>query len=183
MFRNDMPYYEVLDEAALGTIERGWQRIVREIGIEFMHDEAIELFRAAGQRIEGEVVFLDPDFMLEQLAQAPSVFDVRARNPEHTITLGGRHMVFAPVSGPPFFRVGDQRRDGTMADYELMAKLVQHFDDLDIATMPMIEPNDRPLDSRHLDMMYACMTWRGCCTRARTSTRRSARTATRSPRR
>ncbi len=158
MFRNDMPYYEVLDEAALATIERGWQRIVREIGIEFMHDEAVELFRAAGQRVEGEVVFLDPDFVLEQVAKAPRVFDVRARNPEHTVTLGGRNMAFAAVSGPPFFRVGDERRDGTFADYQLMAKLVQSFDDLDLATMPMIEPNDLPLDSRHLDMLHACMT-------------------------
>ncbi len=158
MFRNLMPRYEILSEADLTTIERGWQRIVREIGIQFDHPEALDRFRAAGQRVEGDVVHLDPDFVLEQIALAPKEFHLRARNPEHSVILGGDHMVFTPVSGPPFFRIGDERRDGTLADFELMAKLTQSFDQLDIATLPMIEPNDRPLDSRHLDMLLVAFT-------------------------
>ncbi len=158
MFGNDMPYYEIVSPEGLETIERGWQRLVSEIGIEFLHEEALEMFRAAGQKIEGEVVRLDPEFVLEQVAKAPREFHLRARNPEHSVILGGRNMVFPCVSGPPFFRAGDERRDGTLADYELMAKLVQHYPELDMATMPMVEPNDRPLDSRHLDMLYASFT-------------------------
>jgi trimethylamine--corrinoid protein Co-methyltransferase len=158
VFRNEMPYYEILSTEGLETIERGWKRLVSEIGIEFLHDEALELFRAAGQKVEDAVVRLDPEFVLEQVAKAPGRFHLRARNPEHSVTLGGRDMVFPCVSGPPFFRVGDERRDGTMADYELMAKLVQRFGDLDMTTMPMVEPNDLPLDSRHLDMLHACFT-------------------------
>jgi trimethylamine--corrinoid protein Co-methyltransferase len=158
MFRNEMPYYEVLTPEGLATIERGWQRLVSELGIEFDHEEALELFRAAGQKVEGRVVRFDPEFVLEQVAKTPSEFELRARNPEHSVILGGRNMVFPCVSGPPFFRVGTERRDGTLADYELMAKLVQHFPQLDMATMPMIEPNDLPLDSRHLDMLYASYT-------------------------
>ena len=158
MFRNEMPYYEIVSPEGLETIERGWQRLVSEIGIEFLHEEALEHFRRAGQKVEGTVVHLDPEFVLEQVAKAPSEFVLRGRNPERTVTLGGKNMVFPSVSGPPFFRVGDERRDGTLADYELMAKLVQSFPELDMATMPIIEPNDRPLDSRHLDMLYACAT-------------------------
>ncbi|MBI4940745.1 MAG: trimethylamine methyltransferase family protein [Actinobacteria bacterium] len=158
MFRNDMPYYEIISPEGLETIERGWKRLVSEIGIEFLHEEALELFRAAGQKVEDSVVHLDPEFVLEMVAKAPSEFHLRARNPEHSVVLGGRNMVFPCVSGPPFFRTGDERRDGTLSDYELMAKLVQSFPQLDMATMPMIEPNDRPLDSRHLDMLYASFT-------------------------
>lgn len=158
MFRNEMPYYEVLTDDGLATIERGWKRLVSEIGIEFGHDEALEHFRAAGQKVVDQVVHLDPELVLELVAKAPREFHLRARNPEHSVVLGGRHMVFPCVSGPPFFRVGDERRDGTLADYALMAKLVQHFPELDMATMPMIEPNDRPLDSRHLDMLQAAFT-------------------------
>ena len=153
MFRNDMSYVEVLSPAAIKTIEGGWRRLVSEIGIEFLHDEALNLFREAGQRVEGEVVYLDPDWILEQIAHAPSEFHLRARDPRHTVTIGGRNMVFASVSGPPFFRMGDERRDGTLADYELMAKLVHSFPELDLVTMPVIEPDDSPLDSRHLDML------------------------------
>jgi trimethylamine--corrinoid protein Co-methyltransferase len=50
MFRNTMPRYEVLSEDALATLDRGWRRLVSEIGIEFMSDRALDLFREAGRR-------------------------------------------------------------------------------------------------------------------------------------
>lgn len=158
MFRHQLPPTEVLSEQALVTIENGWRRIVSELGVEFTHPEALEILAAAGQRVDGELVRFDPDWVLEQVAKAPSEFTVRASNPAHDLVVGGDHVVFAPVSGPPFFRIGDERRDGTLADYELMASLVQSFDELDCTTTPIIEPGDRPLDSRHLDMMLSAMT-------------------------
>jgi len=153
MFRNDMTYVEVLTPDAVETIERGWMRLVSEIGIEFLHAEALEVLGDAGQRVEGDVVHFDPDWVLEQVAKAPREFRLRARDPQYDLVLGGRNMAFTSVSGPPFFRMGDERRDGTLADYELMAKLVHCFAELDMVTMPVIEPDDAPLDSRHLDML------------------------------
>ncbi len=49
--------------------------------------------------------------MLEQVAKAPREFDVQARNPEHSIHIGGDSMAFGSVYGPPFVREGDVRRD------------------------------------------------------------------------
>ena len=71
MFRNTMPRYEVLSEDAMATLDKGWRRLMTEIGVEFMDDRALELVRTAGQRVEGNTVFLDPDFVLEQVAKAP----------------------------------------------------------------------------------------------------------------
>jgi trimethylamine--corrinoid protein Co-methyltransferase len=78
MFVNRMPRYEVLSEDAMATLDRGWRRIVSELGIEFAHPEALELFRAAGQTVEDQVVKLDPEFVVEQVAKAPRQFDVQA---------------------------------------------------------------------------------------------------------
>ena len=159
MFVNTMPRYEILSEDAMEVLDRGWRRIVTELGVEFMLPEAVELFRAAGQTVEGDhLVKLDPDFILEQVAKAPREFDLAARNPEQTCHIGGDHMVFAPVYGPPFVREGDVRRDATMADYENFVKLAQVFPELDSPGGTVVEPNDRPLDSRHLDMVYALQT-------------------------
>ena len=83
MFRNRMPRYEILSEDAMAKLDAGWRRIVTEIGVEFDNDRALDLFREAGQRVEGQCVFLDPEFVLEQVAKAPHEFDVQARNPEH----------------------------------------------------------------------------------------------------
>jgi trimethylamine--corrinoid protein Co-methyltransferase len=158
MFRNQMPRYEVLSEDAMAKLDAGWRRLVSEIGVEFISDRALALFRAAGQKVEDNTVFLDPDFVLEQVAKAPREFDVQARNPEHSIHIGGDSMAFGAVYGPPFVREGAVRRDATMADYENFARLSQSFAVLDSAGGVICEPNDTPLDSRHLDMIFALQT-------------------------
>ena len=158
MFRNAMPRYEILSEEAMAKLDAGWRRLVTEIGVEFDNDRALALFREAGQRVEEQKVFLDPDFVLEQVAKAPRAFDVQARNPEHNVHIGGDSMAFGAVYGPPFVREGDLRRDATMDDFERFTKLAQSFSVLDSAGGVVCEPNDRPLDSRHLDMTYALQT-------------------------
>jgi trimethylamine--corrinoid protein Co-methyltransferase len=158
VFLNRMSRYEVLSEDAMATIERGWRRLLEEIGVAFNHPEALRLFRAAGQTVEGEVVRLDPDFVLEQVAKAPSEFTLHARNPERSFPIGGDAMVFIPVQGPPFVREGDVRREATFDDYARFTKLAQVYDDFDTAGGLVVEPNDVPLDSRHLDMQLALLT-------------------------
>ncbi len=158
MIQNTLPRYEILSEEAVETLDRGWRRIVSEIGVEFILPDAVEEFRKAGQTVEGAAVRLDPEFVLEQVAKAPREFDVQARNPEHSVHIGGDNMVFAAVYGCPFVREGDERRDASMADFENLVRLSQAFPELDSPGGTICEPNDRPLDSRHLDMVYALQT-------------------------
>ena len=89
MFVNKMARYELLSPDAVKVLDRGWRRIVSEIGVQFVKPEATELFQKAGQRVDGQTVWLDPDFVMEQVAKAPREFDVQARNPR--ARLGRRH--------------------------------------------------------------------------------------------
>jgi trimethylamine---corrinoid protein Co-methyltransferase len=158
MIENELPRYEILDEAAMAELERGWRRIVSELGIEFLHDESLDYLRQAGQEVDGQLVKFDPDWILEQVAKAPPEFDLQARNPERSVHIGGRNMVFAAVYGCPFVREGLERRDATYRDFENLVKLSQSFPQLDSPGGTICEPNDKPLDSRHLDMVYALLT-------------------------
>ncbi|MSZ57364.1 MAG: trimethylamine methyltransferase, partial [Actinobacteria bacterium] len=63
MFINKMPRYDILSTDAMATLDKGWKRLLTEIGIEFMKPEALDLFRKAGQRVEDNTVFLDPEFV------------------------------------------------------------------------------------------------------------------------
>src|SRR5918998_414727 len=110
---------------------------------EILSDEAMEVLDGGWRRILTE---LGVEFMLQ------------ARNPERSVTLGGDNMVFPAVYGPPFVREGDERREATMANFENFVRLSQAFDQLDSPGGTIVEPNDRPLDSRHLDMVYALQT-------------------------
>src|SRR6185437_758623 len=128
MFRNKMPRYEILSEDALEVLDRGWRRLVSEIGGEVMSPRARDLFRAAGQKVEDNNVIFDPDFLLEQVAKAPREFDVQARNPANTVHIGGDAMAFGGVYGPPFVRDGEVRRDASMDDFRNFIRLAQSFD-------------------------------------------------------
>lgn len=158
MFENKMPHYEILSEDAMASIEAAWRRLISEVGVEFMHDDALKLFREAGQKVEGNTVFFDPDWVLEQVAKAPKEFDVQARNPANSVHIGGNKMVFAGVYGPPFVREGAVRRDAMMEDFRNFTKLAQSYPELDSAGGIICEPYDTPLDSRHLDMTFALQT-------------------------
>jgi trimethylamine--corrinoid protein Co-methyltransferase len=155
---NRMPRYEILSEQAVAVLDKGWRRIVSELGVEFLHDDALDAFRKAGMSVEDKNVRLDPDFVLEQVAKAPREFDLQARNPERTVHIGGDHMVFSPVYGCPFIRDGLERRDATLADFQNLARLAQSFPQLDSVGGTICEPNDVPLDSRHLDMVFNLLT-------------------------
>src|SRR4051794_15655057 len=139
-------------------LDRGWRRIVSELGIDFLHDEAIAALAAAGQDVDGQLVRFDPDWILEQVAKAPREFDLQARNPERNIHIGGNHMAFGAVYGCPFARRGLERREATYEDFENLVRLAQSFPQLDTPGGTICEPNDKPLDSRHLDMVYALLT-------------------------
>ncbi len=158
MFVNKSPRYEILSEESMAVLDRGWRRIVSELGVEFTMPEAVELFAKAGMKTEGDNVFLDPDFVMEQVRKAPSSFQVTARNPANSVTIGGQNMVFGSVYGPPFVRDGDERRTATLNDFHQFCKLSQSFPQLDSAGGTICEPDDAPLDSRHLDMVRALMT-------------------------
>ena len=158
MFENKMPRYDILSEESMATLDAGWRRIVSEIGIEFISPWALDLFREAGQEVIGDNVKFDPDWVLAQLAKAPSEFGLRARNPKNNVHIGGDSMVFGAVYGPPFVREGDVRRDATFNDFQNFAKLSQVYGSLDSVGGVVCEPNDLDLDTRHLDMAYAAAT-------------------------
>ena len=158
MFTNRYPRLEPVSPAGLDTLERGWMRLVSEIGIRFDHPEALRVLGEAGQRIEGDIVFFDPEWVLEMVAKAPSEFTLHARNAARSIRVGGDAMVFAPVQGPPFIRRGDERREAVLADFDDICRLAQHLDDFDLAGGWPVEPNDIPLDSRHLDALCSIFT-------------------------
>lgn len=158
MFVNTSPRYEILSEDAMATLDRGWKRIVSELGIEFMSPWALELLAAAGQKVDGDNVKFDPEWVLEQVAKAPAQFDVIARNPANSVTIGGNNMVFSGVYGPPFVLDGKERRSGTMEDFRNFTRLCQAFPEMDSAGGVIVEPDDAALDSRHLDMSLALQT-------------------------
>jgi len=152
-----IPAYDILGEEGLQGIEDAADRILAEVGIEFRDDpEALDLWRRAGASVEGVLVRFEPGMLRELLQTAPAEFVQHARNPERSVSIGGRNVVFAPAYGSPFVMDLDRgRRYGTIEDFRNFVKLAQSSPWLHHSGGTICEPVDVPVNKRHLDMVYA----------------------------
>ena len=96
---------------------------------------------------------------MSALKSVPGKFVLHARNPDLTVPVGGDDFIFTPTGGAPNVTDPDGRmRQGTLADFETCCKLVQTSPQLDIGGFVMVQPNDVPAHTSHLDMMRAYLT-------------------------
>jgi trimethylamine--corrinoid protein Co-methyltransferase len=153
-----IPYYELLDDAALELIEHNADTVLEEIGIEFKEfPEALNLFKAAGADIDGERVRF-PRGMCRSIIQdsAPAEFRQHARNPARSVIIGGKRTVLVPAYGSPFVRDLDQgRRYATIEDFRNFVKLTYMSPGLHHSGGTVCEPVDVPVNKRHFDMVYS----------------------------
>ena len=152
-----IPYYELLDEAALALIEHNADTVLEEIGIEFNEfPEALALFKEAGADIDGERVRFPRDMCRSIIqASAPSEYTQHARNPERSTIIGGKRTVLVPAYGSPFVRDLDNgRRYATIEDFRNFVKLAYMSPGLHHSGGTVCEPVDVPVNKRHFDMVY-----------------------------
>lgn len=150
---------EPLDEAGVQAVHDGAMRILEEIGIEFLNEEALDLFRQLGAIVEGTNVRLGRDFVMEMVAKSPSEFTLTPRNLKRQITIGGRNMVFGNVSSPPnYFDLTTGKMPGTREQAQTLLKLTQYFNCIHFAGGYPVEPVDIHASVRHLDMLYDKLT-------------------------
>jgi len=152
-----IPAYNLLGEEDLDALEAQAEWILEEIGVQFPDDdEALALFDAAGATVDGRRVRFEPGLARALCATAPSAFQMHGRDPKHTITIGGKHVVFTPAYGPPFVSDLDNgRRYATLEDFHNFVKLTYATPWLHHSGGTVCEPVDVPVNKRHLDMVYA----------------------------
>ena len=153
-----IPYFEILDEEGLATIEKNADILLEEIGIEFRDfPKAIDLFKNAGADIDGERVRFPKGFCREIIkSNALNEYIQHARNPKNNVVIGGKNTVLVPAYGPPFVRDLDKgRRYATLEDFQNFVKLAYMSPNLHHSGGTICEPVDVPVNKRHFDMIYS----------------------------
>ena len=146
---------EPLGEEGILNIHNGCMRILKEIGIEFLNPESLEIFKQAGCKVTNTNVKMDEDFVLDMLKKAPEQFTITPRNDAKKIILGGKHMAFGNVSSPPnSWDLKRGKRSGTWESYLEFIKLTQFFNCIHFAGGYPVEPIDIHASVRHLDCLY-----------------------------
>jgi len=161
MFINSLPKYCYLAPEAIDQIHETSLMVLEKYGIEFNHPDAVEILERAGAEVadrETNLIKFPRELVLREIARAPAEFALYARNPKHNVRIGGNHMVMAPVYGPPFVHDIDRgRRDAKLADFQNFVKLAQSTPQIHNAGGTVVEPEDEPQETRHLDMVYSLM--------------------------
>lgn len=143
---------ESIHTAALGILERQGMRILSPRGR--------AVLAAAGATVDATslMVRMDSGMVAEALASMPSECNLVARDPERSCRVGGRHVVFAPVAGPPSVHDMQRgKRTGGIEEYRDFVKLSQTYDVIHTLGQ-MVEPTDVPIALRHLDTSFAQLT-------------------------
>ena len=147
---------QTLTPGELSLLHDSTMDILSNTGVAFNENEALEIFRKKGHRVEGKKVFFREAHIREALATCPSRFRVKARDPEKSVFIGGDDFVLLPGYGAPFVTTPDGgRRQAAMADYDDFCKLVQTSPYLDMNGFMMVEPHDVPPRTAHLHMLLS----------------------------
>ncbi|WP_071673590.1 trimethylamine methyltransferase family protein [Nioella nitratireducens] len=150
---------EPLTEEGVQAIHRGAMRILSEIGIEFLNEEAVAYLKQAGCLVDGTNVRMDEDFVMDMVGRAPDRFTITPRNPERKLTIGGNHIVFGNVSSPPnAWDMERGKRSGDFETYKEFLKLTQYFNCIHFAGGYAPEPIDVHASVRHLECLYEKLT-------------------------
>ncbi len=156
-----LPVYELMDEEKVALVHDRSMQILEEAGIAFYEEESLAILRAHGADVgDDSVVRFGRDLVMEYVAKAPEQYEWTARNPEKSVTIGGDHVVFSPVVGPPF--VSDMargRREGTAEDLVNFIKMSQASPYIHNLGSEICVPGDIPMHERHLEQMLLQMTY------------------------
>ncbi|MEM9477227.1 MAG: trimethylamine methyltransferase family protein [Pseudomonadota bacterium] len=150
---------EPLDADGVAALHDAAMRILEEIGIEFLNEEALGIFQEAGCKVEDGLVKMDRDWVMEMVGRAPARFTLTPRNPDRTLPVGDNHILFGNVSSPPnYWDLTTGKVPGTRDQCRDLLKLTQYFNCIHFAGGYPVEPVDLHPSVRHLDVLYDKLT-------------------------
>ncbi len=153
-----IPYIDLLNAEQVERIHSETVKLLWRKGIEFRDDEAAELWRNAGASVKGHRVHIDESLLTHLLKTAPEQYTICARNPQRSITLGGRKQILTPAYGAPnVLDLDGKRRNPTINDFHDFAKLGHMSPAMQMSGGVVCEPMDIPVPKRHLHMVYSLM--------------------------
>ena len=159
--RNSYPPFEILSADQIETIHHAALKVLAEIGVNFLLDEARAILKDAGAEVasSGTRVRFDPAWIEEKIRTVPPAFTLHARNPARSVLIGENVINFCLVASAP--HVSDLERGrltGNFADYCNLLKLGQSLNICHMIAGYPVEPVDLPPATRHLDALAAMAT-------------------------
>ncbi len=152
--KNPLPPTKLVSDDELESIHLASLRVLKEIGVDVLHDQARAMMKAAGADVRdgSERVRFDADMILDLVAHCPSEFTLHARNPAHDVRFGGNEITFSMMaSAPNCSDLDEGRRPGNQVDYRNFLRLAQMHNIIGCTGGYPVEPIDIHPSVRHLE--------------------------------
>ncbi len=138
--------FKVLTDEQLQRVHNLSLQVLREKGVMFFSEKALEVFKKHGFKVDGQCVKFKPHDVERAIRRAPSGFLWTARNPENSIYVGegqAKKVYVMQNHGPVFIQERDgTRRSGSMQDVINFYKLGQSSQVSSIVGQVSIDPSE-----------------------------------------
>jgi len=148
--------YKALSEGDIAQIHDTAMRIFEEVGVQVNSQKALEVFKQGGAKVEGRIVKMPRDMVMDLIAEAPSDITLHGRKPEHNLELGGAR-VYAGTGGTALNIIDGEtgeRRRATLVDLKNIAKLVDSLDNVHFFLLPTY-PDDVAIENVDVNRFFA----------------------------
>ena len=145
-------YERFISKQEIENIHEHTLKILKEVGVKFEHEEALDIFRKHGARINGDIVYIDEDLFTQALATVPKQFTIYSSKGD--ISIGHNSYIKLPVSGSAYLQDDDRIRAFTNEDVLNWFKLADTSDVLDcVMTNPAFASKQFTQDENELGFL------------------------------
>ncbi len=150
---------KVFSDDQVAAIHASALTMLENQGMRVLLPEARETYRRCGGQVDESTltVRLDRGLVEQCLALAPREIVLSAARPEFDMPVWGKHVMFAPTSGPPnIMDTVRGKRAGSFEDFCNIIKICQSFEVMH-GLGGLVEPQDIPVQFRHLETTRAML--------------------------
>ena len=146
------------DQEIVELIHHNTLKILEEIGIAFLSEEALDLLRSNGVKVEGNRAYFTPEQVMHALDVAKKEFTVYARNPKYNVHMNTVDLYMTPGYGSPTVCEADGTlRPAMFDDFLKLATIVQESEEFSINGGILAQPSDIEAEISAEVMVYATL--------------------------
>lgn len=150
--------YKPLSEQDIAKIHQTSLKILEEIGVKVELEEALQIFKKHGAKIDGVIVRIPTSLVEEALKLVPHKFLMASRDEKNDLILEDKKVYLG--TGGAALTVLDletgKARPGTLKDIAQLAKLVDALENVHFYLRPCI-PQDIPKEVMDINQFYASL--------------------------
>ncbi len=134
-------------------------QILQRTGVCFNHPDALKIFNAHGFDHQNGRVLISEKQVWDALKTVPASFEIQARNPEKKSLWEEKTRYYCPQPVPPILLI--LKKDDVRPicpDFSTCCALVETSGQLNMGGWLMVQPQDIPVGTAHLDMLFTYLT-------------------------